>query len=125
MENRELSEAFAEEWSLAIADAALRDDEDVTERALTGKILVEAYLSEAARSVKPKAIEQTVQGEIAGVRVRGIVDLLDVDGCVFDFKTSSNAAQWHLGGTLPATYDLRDDHAGGRRAVPFGHGDQN
>jgi len=89
MENGELSEAFTHEWSLAIADAALRDDEDATELALTGKILVDAYLSKVARSVKPKAIEQTVQGEIAGVRVRGIVDLLDVDGCVFDFKTSS------------------------------------
>jgi len=89
MENGELSEAFAEEWSLAIAEAALRDDEDATELTTTGRILVEAYLSEAARSVKPKAIEQTVQSEIAGVKVRGIVDLLDVDGCVFDFKTSS------------------------------------
>jgi putative RecB family exonuclease len=89
MENGQLSEAFAEEWWLAIAEAALRDDEDATELATTGRILVEAYLSEAARSVKPKAIEQTVQGEIAGVKVRGIVDLLDVDGCVFDFKTSS------------------------------------
>ena len=38
---------------------------------------------------KPHAVEQTVQGKIAGVAVRGIVDLLDVDGCVFDFKTSS------------------------------------
>ena len=89
MENGELSEAFAEVWSLAIAEAALRVDEDSTELATTGRILVEAYLSEAARSVKPKAIEQTVQSEIAGVKVRGIVDLLDVDGCVFDFKTSS------------------------------------
>lgn len=30
-----------------------------------------------------------MQGEIALVKVRGIVDLLDVDDCVFDFKTSS------------------------------------
>jgi RecB family exonuclease len=89
MENGELSEVFAEEWALALSEAVLRDDEDVTDLALTGRILVEAYLSEAARSVKPKAIEQTVQGEIAGVKVRGIVDLLDVDGCVFDFKTAS------------------------------------
>lgn len=31
MENGELSEGLAEEWSLAMADAALRDDEDATE----------------------------------------------------------------------------------------------
>ena len=38
---------------------------------------------------QPRTIEQAVQGEIAGVKVRGIVDLLDVDGRVFDFKTAS------------------------------------
>ena len=50
MENGELPKAFAEEWSLAITDAALRDDEDEADLATTGRILVEAYLSEAARS---------------------------------------------------------------------------
>jgi hypothetical protein len=30
-----------------------------------------------------------VQGDIAGVKVRGIVDLLDTDGRVLDFKTAS------------------------------------
>ena len=89
METVELCEAFAEEWSLATSDAVLRDDEDATELARTGQILVAAYIAEAAPSVKPQAIEQTVQGQIAGVKVRGIVDLLDVDGCVFDFKTAS------------------------------------
>ena len=58
MENGELSDAFVEQWSLAMADAALRDDENATELAATGKVLVEAYLSEAACSVTPKAIEQ-------------------------------------------------------------------
>ena len=38
MENGELSQAFAEEWSLAIAEVALRDDEDATELATTGRI---------------------------------------------------------------------------------------
>ena len=89
METQELREVFAEEWSLAIADAALRDDEDADELAATGQILVAAYLTEAAGPLQPQAIEQTVQGEIAGVKVRGIVDLLDTDGRVLDFKTAS------------------------------------
>lgn len=72
-----------------MSQAVLRDDEDAAELAATGKVLVAAYLAEAAPSVKPRAIEQPVQGEIAGVRVRGIVDLLDIHGCVFDFKTAS------------------------------------
>jgi hypothetical protein len=36
----------------------------------------------AAGPLLPHAVEQTVQGEIAGVKVRGVVDLLDTDGCV-------------------------------------------
>lgn len=39
--------------------------------------------------LQPHAVEQTVQGEIAGVNVRGIVDPLDTNGRVLDFKTAS------------------------------------
>ena len=89
MEAKELREVFAEEWSLATADAALRDDEDADALAATGQILVAAYVTEAGGPLQPHAVEQTVQGEIAGVKVRGIVDLLDTDGRVLDFKTAS------------------------------------
>jgi len=89
MEAKEQREVFAEEWALAIADAALRNDEDADELATTGQILVSTYLTEAAGSLQPRAVEHTVQGEIAGVKVRGIVDLLDTDGRVVDFKTAS------------------------------------
>jgi CRISPR/Cas system-associated exonuclease Cas4 (RecB family) len=86
---QELREVFAQEWALTIADAALRDDEDVDELGATGRVLVAAYLAKAAAPLQPQAVEQTVQGEIAGVKVRGIVDLLDTDGRVVDFKTAS------------------------------------
>jgi len=89
METQELRCVCAEEWSLATADAALRDDEDADELAATGQILVAAYVKETAGPLQPHAVEQTVQGEIAGVKVRGIVDLLDTDGRVVDFKTAS------------------------------------
>jgi RecB family exonuclease len=88
MEAKELGDVFAEEWPVAIADAALRDDENAEELAATGRILVAAYRAEAAIPLQPLAIEQTVQGEIAGAKVRGIVDLLDTDGRVLDFKTA-------------------------------------
>jgi hypothetical protein len=69
IEAQELREVFAEEWSLAIADPTFGDDEDADELAAAGQILAAAYLQEAA-SLQPRAIEQTVQGEIAGVKVR-------------------------------------------------------
>jgi RecB family exonuclease len=79
--------SLLQEWSSVIAAAACRDDEDAD--AATRQVLVTAYLTETAPPVRPRAIEQTVQGEIAGVRVRRIVDLLDTEGRVLDFKTAS------------------------------------
>jgi hypothetical protein len=102
MQTGELAETFDAEWSTASSEAELRDDEDAVELASMGKAIVTAYLAEAAPSVKPRAVEQTVQGEIAGVTVRGIVDLLDVDGCVLDFKTSSKRQNG-----IPAEHSLR------------------
>ena len=88
MEAKELREVFCQECSSVIADAAC-DDEDADELAATGQVLVTAYLTEGAPPVQPRAIQQTMQGEIAGVRVRRIVDLLDTEGRALDFKTVS------------------------------------
>ena len=55
----ELREVFAEEWALAVSDAALRDDEDAGELAATGQVLAATYVTEAAGSLQPHAVEQT------------------------------------------------------------------
>ena len=89
MQPAEVREVFAQEWILASTDTELREDEDANELASTGHALVTTYISDAARSVEPRAVEQPVAGEIAGVKVRGIVDVVDVNGCVLDFKTAS------------------------------------
>ena len=78
IEAGELTEVINQEWSPAMAEAVLR--EDTTELATTGPALVAAYLAEAVPSVKPRPVEQTLQGQIAGVNVREIVDLLEVGG---------------------------------------------
>src|SRR5258705_3888501 len=41
-----------------------------------------------ARKTDPAAVELKVEGEIAGIRVRGWIDLLDVEGRVIDIKTA-------------------------------------
>jgi hypothetical protein len=65
METGELAEALNTEWSLALSEAELRDDEDAAELATTAQAIVATYMAEAAPSVKPRAVEQAVQGEIA------------------------------------------------------------
>jgi hypothetical protein len=125
MEAKELREVFYQEWSPLMADAAWQDEEDADELAATGQVLVTAYLTEAAPPVQPRAIEQTVQGEIAGVRVRRIVDLLDTDGSRARLQDDLQATEWSLGRTQSATDNLRDDHIRGRRPVSAGHGHEN
>ena len=36
-----------------------------------------------------QAVELPVEGVIAGVRVQGVVDLLDIDGRIIDCKTAT------------------------------------
>jgi hypothetical protein len=43
---------------------------------------------EVAPSIHPRAVEAEVSGEIAGVKVTGRVDVLDVEGRIHDFKSS-------------------------------------
>jgi hypothetical protein len=52
-------------------------------------MLAEKYLREAAPAIEPVAVEVPVAVEISGVKVRGIVDILDASGRIIDIKTSS------------------------------------
>gem|GEM_PF-1883659 len=74
MENGELTAVFGEEWSLAISEAVLHDDEDATELALTGKMLVSAYLTPPARSGSP-ALSHSALDELASGESEGVVRL--------------------------------------------------
>ena len=89
MEPADIRQVFDEEWILASEGAELREDEDATELAALGEALVSAYVSEAAGSIEPWAVEQGVEGEIAGVKVHGIVDVLETNGRVLNFKTAT------------------------------------
>jgi len=45
-------------------------------------------MGQIAPKIDPAAVELKVEGEIAGIRVRGWIDLLDVEGRVIDIKTA-------------------------------------
>ncbi len=59
-----------------------------------GERLVAKYMDEVAPRIEPTAVEMDVQGEIAGVPVRGRVDLMDIDGRLIDIKTTSRRPSW-------------------------------
>ena len=69
-------------------ETEFHDAEDPDELGKTGEALVTKYMEEAAPRIEPAAVEMRVEGVIAGVKVTGYIDLLDVDGCVIDIKTA-------------------------------------
>jgi hypothetical protein len=80
---------FRQAWAFEREQAEFRDDEDPAELASCGEILVAKYLDRVAPWIEPVGVELHVVGEIAGVRVQGWVDLLDVSGRIIDIKTSA------------------------------------
>ena len=80
---------FRQAWQEQADRTEFRDEEDADEIGRVGEQLVARYMDEAAPYIEPAAVELDVQGEIGGVQVRGIVDLLDVDGRVVDVKTAA------------------------------------
>ena len=90
---------FREAWALECEHTEFRDDEDPAQFGREGEALVAKYMDEVAPTVEPAAVELRVEGEIAGVRVRGWIDVLDVDGRIIDLKTAKVSPS----GTEPMT----------------------
>lgn len=73
----------------ALAPQTFFGTDDPVDLATKGEQLVAMYLREAAPRIQPTAVELEVEGKIAGVNVRGRVDLIDQYGRIIDFKTSA------------------------------------
>jgi len=80
---------FREAWAEQVPQTEFTSDESQGDLRRIGEKLVTKYMDEVAPTVEPVAVELDVQGEISGVRVRGRVDVLDVEGRLIDFKTAS------------------------------------
>jgi hypothetical protein len=80
---------FREAWAIEREQLEFRDDENPLELAACGESLLAKYMDEVAPTIEPAAVEIRVHGEIAGVKVHGWIDLLDVDGRIIDIKTAA------------------------------------
>ncbi len=88
LEREKALEIYAEEWKKEAAGATFAEDDDQAALEREGAVLLQKYLTEAAPSITPVAVEQYVEGVVGGVRVRGYVDLMDSNGCIYEFKTA-------------------------------------
>ena len=79
---------FREAWANESEQTEFRDEENPRELAATGEALVTKFMDQVAPTIDPVGVELKVEGEIAGIQVRGWIDLLDVEGRVIDIKTA-------------------------------------
>ena len=89
LEPEAITDEWDEIWDGACDGAEFAAKEDVEALKSSGAQLAGKYLREAGPSIRPLAVEVPVSGEINGVKVRGIVDILDADGRIIDLKTTS------------------------------------
>jgi len=80
---------FRDVWMEQVPETEFTADESQGDLRRLGERLVAKYMDEVAPTVEPAAVELDVEGSIAGVAVRGRVDVLDVEGRLIDFKTAS------------------------------------
>jgi len=84
------AEAFDRSWWYQLeGDTLLRDEDDPAELRAIGRTLASRYVAEAAPAIRPAAVEEKVEGVIAGVRVQGGVDIREENGTIRDIKTAS------------------------------------
>jgi CRISPR/Cas system-associated exonuclease Cas4 (RecB family) len=89
----EMREPYDDAWEAlsGAADASFAADDDIDELKRSGAVLLRKYLEEVAPEIRPAALEQQVIGEIGGVKVRGYIDIVDVDGTIVDVKTAAKS----------------------------------
>ena len=84
----DMAPVYEEAWEAAAEETSFRTDDDVDELKRQGAILARKFLEDVAPAIEPAAVEQRVEGVIAGVRVQGFIDLLDTSGRIIDLKTA-------------------------------------
>src|SRR3954464_5815601 len=67
---------FREAWANEREETEFRHEENPQELAATGVALVARYMDYLAPTIAPAVVELKVEGVIAGVKVRGWIDLL-------------------------------------------------
>jgi RecB family exonuclease len=72
------------------ADPQIQEERATENAALADKIegMCQLWWRQGAPSIEPAELEIEVSGEIGGVPVIGIVDILDIDGRIIDLKTA-------------------------------------
>ena len=78
---------FRRAWEQQQDLAVFCNDQSPESLACTGEALIRLYMQAAAPSIQPESIEQPFEGVLGSVRIRGQIDVVDVDGTIIDIVT--------------------------------------
>lgn len=85
----DLIEIFAATWLQESAEVQFTPKQNKDEMARQGAQMIGVYMERAEPSIHPRDVDLEVSGRIAGVPVRGFVDLIDIEGRVIELKTAA------------------------------------
>lgn len=86
-----IADILPAELERELASAELREEESAADLHQLAAALYREWHASALPFIDPLEIEYDVEGEIAGIAVRGRVDVVDKSGCVIDLKTATKA----------------------------------
>jgi RecB family exonuclease len=81
-------DAYATKWTEESAKVEFAGKNNKDEMVKQGAVMIAKYMEEAEPAIHPQAVDYEVRGFIAGVYVRGYIDLVQIDGTVVDLKTA-------------------------------------
>lgn len=85
----DIIDVYAQAWLKASAGVEFTGKDNSDEMAKQGAQMIEKYMREAEPAIHPQAVDYEVRGTIAGVAVRGFVDLVTIEGTTVDLKTAA------------------------------------
>src|SRR5690606_17943607 len=84
----DVKDTFSDAWESEKAQVEWEDGEDQGQLKDSGLAMTSHYYQEVGQKLRPKLIEQGTTVDIDGVPVKVVIDLVERDGKIRDFKTA-------------------------------------
>ena len=88
LSNDDVKDAFSQMWDREKTKVEWEDGEDQGQLKDHGLAMTSHYYQEVGQKLRPKLIEQGTTVDIEGVPVKVVIDLVERDGKIRDFKTA-------------------------------------
>lgn len=89
----DVQDTFSEAWDREKAEVEWEDGEDQGQLKDAGLAVTTHYYEEVGQKLRPMMIEQGTTVDVDGIPVKVVIDLVETDGRIRDFKTAKRTPQ--------------------------------